>query len=199
MTLLCADVVGFTEMTGRLGDAGALGVMRAVAGSVRAQARRCRGEVIEIRGDSFLLAFSLPRNAVRCAIRLVRALALDPSVHGGEPVRVRMAVHTGSVIRDGGGYFGQSLILAYRLLSRVGAGNVALTPTTLEQLPERWRERAVTGGRFRPKGFGHDVRYQLLCAARFDPPAAEPAVAAVCECVSVRTHPGDRLECMRRP
>jgi class 3 adenylate cyclase len=179
VTLLCADVVGFTEMTERLGDARTLEVMRRVASTVRAQAGRCRGEVIEIRGDAFLLAFASPRNGVRCALRVTRALALDPGPHGGEQVRVRMALHTGSVIRDGGGYFGRSLILAYRLLSRVGAGEVALTPNTAALLPERWRERTITGGRFRPKGFDRDVRYLLLSPVRIEPPAAPPAVAAV--------------------
>ncbi len=162
VTFLCADVVGFTEMTERLGDSEALRVMRRVAGMVRGQARRQQGEVLEIRGDAFLLAFASPRGAVRCAIRLTRALALDRNSHAGEQVRLRLAVHTGSVVRDGGGYFGSNLILAYRLLSQVEVGRIAVTPSAIDRLPSRWRARAVRGGRFRPKGFGCEVDYLLF-------------------------------------
>jgi class 3 adenylate cyclase len=167
MTLLCADIVGFTEMLSRLGDAGALAVMRGVASTVRAHARRYGGELLEIRGDAFLLAFSSPRRAMPCAIRTIRALAFDRDAHGGEAVRVRMALHSGDVLRDGNGYFGRSLILAYRLLSQVGAGTIALTTAAAAQLPARWRARAASSGCFRPKGFGCEVRYLLLGALRF--------------------------------
>jgi class 3 adenylate cyclase len=178
VTLLCADVVGFTEMTERLGDPAALRVMRRVAGVVREHASRCRGELLEIRGDAFLLAFASPQDAVRCAIRVMHMVARDPG--GGEGVRLRMAVHTGSAVRDGGGYFGRSLILAHRLLSHVGAGEIAMTRTAADRLPGRWRERAGNGASFRPKGFGCAVRYLLLGEAPAAAPGAEPTERALC-------------------
>jgi class 3 adenylate cyclase len=178
VTLLCADVVGFTEMTERLGDPAALRVMRRVAGVVREHASRCRGELLEIRGDAFLLAFASPQDAVRCAIRVMRVVARDR--RAGEFVRLRMAVHTGSVVRDGGGYFGRSLILAYRLLSQVGPGGIAMTPPTADRLPDRWRQRAANSLSFRPKGFGCDVRYVLLGEAPAAALAAERVEASVC-------------------
>jgi class 3 adenylate cyclase len=179
VTLLCADIVGFTEMVGRLGDDGALAVMRGVAGTVRSHARRHGGEVLEIRGDSFLLAFASARSSVRYAIRVIRALATEPGSHAGEQVRVRMAIHTGSVLRDGGGYFGRSLILAYRLLSQVGAGAIAMTPSAADRLPQRWRERASVIGCFRPKGFGCEVPYLLLTPLHFGARRAQIGVGAL--------------------
>lgn len=173
VTLLCADVVGFTEMTERLGDPAALSVMRRVAAAVREQATRHKGELLEIRGDAFLLAFESPRDAVRCAFRVLRALAHDP--RASECVRLRIAVHTGSVVRDGEGYFGRSLILAHRLLSQVGPGGIALTPPAAERLPRRWRARAGGGGSFRPKGFGYDVHYVVFGEAPVAALRGEPA------------------------
>jgi class 3 adenylate cyclase len=183
VTLLCADVVGFTEMTERLGDCAALKVMRLVAGTIRELASRHRGEVLEIRGDAFLLAFASPRQGVRCAIRVMRALALGRSSHAGEAVRLRIALHTGTVVRDGEGYFGRSLILAYRLLGQVAAGCIAMTPTTVDQLPDRWRVRAPSGGSFHPKGFHCELRYVLLertaSNARSSAPSTAPVELAV--------------------
>ncbi len=179
VTLLCADVVGFTEMTERLGDCAALKVMRLVAGTLRDLASRHRGEVLEIRGDAFLMAFSSPRQAVRCALRVMRALALDRGSHAGERVRLRMAVHTGTVVRDGEGYFGRSLILAYRLLSQVAAGCIAMTPSTADRLPGRWRVREASEGSFRPKGFDCELRYVLLGRTAPSAPATAPVELAV--------------------
>jgi class 3 adenylate cyclase len=179
VTLLCADVVGFTEMTERLGDCAALKVMRGVAGTIRDQASRHRGEVLEIRGDAFLLAFASPRLAVRCALRVMRALAVDRVSHAGEAVRLRIAVHTGTVVRDGESYFGRSLILAYRLLSQVAAGCIALTPNTAERLPGRWRVREASEASFRPKGFDCELRYLLLGRRASIASATAPAELAV--------------------
>jgi class 3 adenylate cyclase len=177
VTLLCADVVGFTEMTERMGDLAALRVMRRVAGLVRDQAGRYRGELLEIRGDAFLLAFASPRDALRYAIRVLRMLERD--FRAEERVRLRVAMHTGDVVRDGAGYFGRSLILAHRLLSQVGPGGIALTPSAAERLPCRWRARAGGGGSFRPKGFGCDVRYVLLGEPWTAGRESEPAAPAV--------------------
>lgn len=164
VTLLCADVVAFTEMTERLGDQAALRVMRHVARTLRDQASSCQGELLEIRGDAFLVAFEGPRCAVRFALRVMRSLVLEPRTHGGECVQLRMGLHAGRVIKDGGGYFGRCVILAYRLLSQAGAGCIAMTAEVAQGLPDHWHTHLSQGGRFRPKGFGEDVRYVLLGA-----------------------------------
>jgi class 3 adenylate cyclase len=165
VAFLCADVVGFTEMTRRLGDDVALRVMRRVAGSVRREAAPLGGEVLEIRGDGFLLAFAAPQAALRCAFGLLRALELDRAAHAGESVRLRQAVHSGSAVRDASGYFGRDLILTYRLLSQAGVGRIAVTPQAACGLPGRWRERAVGTGRFQPKGFEDEIEFVEFDAA----------------------------------
>jgi len=162
VSLLCGDVVRFSEMTARLGDAAALRVMRQVADTVREAARGTQGELLEIRGDGFLLAFDSPAGAGRCALRVLRELASASDAAGAEPVHFRMALHAGPAVRDGEGYFGRSLILAYRLLSRAQADQIAVSASVAKRLPGSLRARAAGRGRFRPKGFANEVDYVLL-------------------------------------
>src|SRR5688572_8776513 len=54
-------------------------------------------------GDSFVAAFSRPGDAVRCAVAVQQALA-------STPLRMRMAIHTGEVLRrDPGIYMGRTM------------------------------------------------------------------------------------------
>ena len=172
VTLLCADVVAFTELTRRLGDRAALRVMRLVAKDLRRHAGAHHGELLEIRGDAFLIAFDSQRSGLRCALRVMRALAMNPASHGGERIQLRMSLHTGVAVKDGGGYFGKAVILAYRLLSRSDVGRIAMTETAANTLPARWLANADRAGCFRPKGFDEEVPYVLVGDAKLEALAA---------------------------
>lgn len=165
VTLLCADVVGFSEMSERLGDRALLRVMRQVAGTIRAEVAAHGGELIEIRGDAFLMAFPDPLAALACALRIERSLRLEPERYHAESVRVRMAVHSGRVLRDGGSYFGRNVIVPYRLLERIDAGWIALTEPAARVLPAAVRAGLGRAHGFRPKGLRKEVRYVAIHAA----------------------------------
>ena len=144
VTLLCADVVGFTAMTERLGDLRALEAMRDLAARVRREAAVRGGRVLEIRGDAFLLAFGHPAvhgmpgaNAATRALACARALHCpDPRPHDAATrVRLRIAIHSGNAIPDGSGYFGRDVIVPYRLLSQAAAGRTLLSSDAAARLP----------------------------------------------------------------
>jgi len=161
-TLLCADVVGFTRMTERLGDRSALRVMRGVARAVRRAASDWRGQELEIRGDSFLLAFSSPSRALCCAGELQRALARDAAESADAAIELRIALHSGSVICDGPSYFGRNLIVAFRLLSLTPAGQIALTRDVIAQLDPQTVPRLTPAQRFVPKGLRDAVLFSCI-------------------------------------
>jgi class 3 adenylate cyclase len=165
VTLLCADVVGFTRMSERLGDRLALCVMRQVARAVRAEVAACGAELIEVRGDSFLLAFGDPAASLACALRIQAALERGSESTLGERVRLRMAVHSGEALRDGGGYFGRNVIVPFRLLDRVEPGGIAFSEAAAARLPAGLRGLFGELERFQPKGMCERVGYARLEAA----------------------------------
>ena len=162
VTLLCSDVVGFTAMVERLGDRRALRVMRRLACIVRSVTAHHVGTQLEVRGDSFLLAFSTPDAAVSCAAAIQRALVADAASHPDEELRMRIALHTGTALKRGSGFFGRHVILPYRLLSQTGAGEIAISSCTIRRLGATWHEITTGERTFQPKGFRDEVGFAFV-------------------------------------
>ncbi len=127
VTFLFSDIVGFSEMTERLGDWHAHEIVgehhRIVRGSVASHG----GRELELRGDGFLIAFSSPSDALRCAVEIQRALRARTAAQPAHPIYVRMGLHTGPAIPDGRGYFGKNVIVAARIASLARGGEVLVS------------------------------------------------------------------------
>ena len=134
VTLLMADIEGSTRIWESQPErmAAALANMdRVVADVVAATHGVC--PISQGEGDSFVVAFTRPADAVACALALqLAALA---------PIRLRIGVHTGEVLlRDGGNYMGPTINRAARLRELAHGGQTLLSGTTSdfvrESLPE---------------------------------------------------------------
>jgi serine/threonine protein kinase len=97
-TLLFTDLVGSTALKQRLGDRPGVDLIEHHHAWVRQTLAQFRGaEEIEVAGDSFLIAFPVPSEAVRCALVLQTRLAAFNK--GREvPVQDRIGLHIGEVI-----------------------------------------------------------------------------------------------------
>jgi predicted ATPase len=88
-------------------------------------------------GDSVVAAFSLASDAVAAALDAQRAISTEPWP-AATPVRVRMAVHTGEAeLRDGGNYFGTTVIRCARLRALAYGGQVLVSAATAEVVADR--------------------------------------------------------------
>lgn len=109
VTLLLADVEGST----RLWDSAPGEMTAAIATLDRtlSEANATYGGVRPIEqgeGDSFVVAFAQPSDAIACALELQRAPLA--------PVRLRIGVHTGEVqLRDEANYVGRTINRSARL------------------------------------------------------------------------------------
>jgi class 3 adenylate cyclase len=140
VTLLLADIESSTRIWDSQPNrmAGALVTMdRVLADLVRANNGVC--PVSQGEGDSFVVAFSRPDDALGCALALqLAALA---------PIRLRIGVHTGEVLlRDKGNYMGPTINRAARLRELAHGGQTLLSGATsdlvCESLPEQtWLTR----------------------------------------------------------
>ena len=135
VTLMFSDMQGFTPMTERLGDLKARDVIRAHNRIVRASLAAHGGYEVELYGDGFLLAFESARQAVLCAVAMQRDLARYSEEHAEEPIRIRIGIHTGEVLRDADKFFGRTVILAARIAAQAEGGQI-LVSSLLKQLTE---------------------------------------------------------------
>jgi class 3 adenylate cyclase len=78
--------------------------------------------------------FARALNGVECAVAIQRALAARAE-QGGEPIRVRMGLHTGEAIRERDDFFGRNVVVAARIAAQARGGEV-LVSAPLRQLAD---------------------------------------------------------------
>ena len=143
VSLLFCDVVRSTELTRRLGDRGAYGVIQDFHALVLRAAAPCEGQELELRGDGVLLAFDSPAYAVDCAVEIQRGLLKAPP---GRRVSARIGIHTGQALRVAAGYFGSNVILSARVAEQAAPGEILLSAALVQRLADR--APAVDAGRW---------------------------------------------------
>ncbi len=128
VTFVFSDIEGSTGLLKRLGEryAELIAEHRRV---VRETFGAHNGVEIDTQGDSFFFAFARARDAVAAAVETQRAHA-EHEWPGGEPVRVRMGLHTGEPAVGAEGYLGVDVVRAARLSATGKGGSVLLSETT---------------------------------------------------------------------
>jgi class 3 adenylate cyclase len=137
VTFLFTDIEGSTRMWGRDPEA----MQSALAPHdeiLRDTVESHGGYVFKEVGDAFCCAFASTPEAVDAALAAQRALVEEPWGET-EPLRARMAIHTGAAEERGCDYFGPSVNRVARLLSAAHSGQTLLSSATRElvrdQLP----------------------------------------------------------------
>jgi class 3 adenylate cyclase len=125
VTILFSDIERYTEMTERLGDTRSQEVLRAHNAILRREVVIHGGNEVKSAGDGFMLAFADVEDALACAVAIQRAMAASDV--GGERIRVRMGLHTGTVIREDDDFFGRTVIVAARVAALARGGEVLAT------------------------------------------------------------------------
>ena len=134
-SLLCSDIVGFTAMLSRLGDTPALTVVRRHDAIVRGCAAAHDGQVLELRGDGFLVSFERRADALACAVDIQRELATDRAAQPDGGVHVKIGVHTGDVLVERGRHFGLEVVVPFRLLEEAGPDEILASGAIDESAP----------------------------------------------------------------
>src|SRR5919107_5138889 len=94
------------------------------------------GFVFKTVGDAFYAAFSTAAEAVEAAIDAQKSLLSEVWEETG-PLKVRIALHTGTAEERGGDYFGPTLNRVARLLSAGHGGQVLLSLSTQESVRDQ--------------------------------------------------------------
>jgi class 3 adenylate cyclase len=125
-TVLFTDIVGSTELAGRLGDRRWRGLLELHDELARQVVEEFGGQLVKTTGDGILATFDGPGRAIRCAAALSDEVA-------GIRIQLRAGLHTGEVElrdRDVGGI---AVHIAARVMAAAGPGEI-LTSRTVRDL-----------------------------------------------------------------
>jgi DNA-binding NarL/FixJ family response regulator len=127
LTLLFTDIEGSTRLVQELGPryVTELGRHRRL---VRDEVAAHGGAVIDCRGDEFAIRFARPQDALAAASAIQR--------RHDEGMRVRIGLHTGSPLRVDDGYVGIDMHRAARICAAGHGGQILVSETTRNRLPD---------------------------------------------------------------
>ncbi|HLH30613.1 MAG TPA: tetratricopeptide repeat protein, partial [Terriglobia bacterium] len=92
------------------------------------------GSVFKTVGDSFCAVFASAYDAIMASATAQRELGLETWEDIDEPIRVRMAIHTGIAESRDGDFFGQTLNRVARMLAAAHGGQIVLSRAAREAL-----------------------------------------------------------------
>jgi predicted ATPase/class 3 adenylate cyclase len=133
VTFLYTDIEGSTIRWEHHPDAMKAAVERHDA-IVRRAIEAQGGYVFRTEGDAFRAVFTNPTRALAAALQAQRALSAEAWAPDIAPMRVRMALHTGTAEMVEGDYVGPSINRIARLLSAAHGGQTLLSLTAEELL-----------------------------------------------------------------
>jgi adenylate cyclase len=180
VTVLFADIVGFTPLSERLSAAELVSLLDRVFARWDQVAAEHGVEKIKTIGDAYMVAggIPLPRDDHAEAIAEM-ALAMGPEVarcsaETGLPLEIRIGIDTGSVVAGVIGrakfiydVWGDTVNTASRMEAHAPPGTIQVTERTYERLRHRYELRQR--GAIEIKGKGSMACY-LLVRRRGDPP-----------------------------
>jgi class 3 adenylate cyclase len=161
VTLLLTDVEGSTPLLVQLGDAYTPLIAR-LRRILRREVRRAGGHEVDARADEFLAAFADTPAALTAALAAQQAIAAEPWPRG-DPLRVRMGIHTGRPTLTSAGYVGLAVNVTARICAAAHGGQVLLSLTAAGGLggPEPVLDRGASGlrylGEFRLRGVAQPI------------------------------------------
>ena len=187
VTVLFADIVGFTSLSERLPASDVVALLDRVFASWDSLAAEHGVEKIKTIGDAYMVAggIPLPREDHVAAIAET-ALAMGPALAGlsvetGTALQVRIGIDTGPVVAGVIGrakfiydLWGDTVNTASRMESHAQPGTIQVTERTYERLREGYELAAR--GTVAVKGKGQMTTYLLLARREIQAPA-RPDVA----------------------
>jgi adenylate cyclase len=188
VTVLFADIVGFTRLSERLPAADVVALLDRVFGSWDSLAAVHGVEKIKTIGDAYMAASGIPLPREDHAEAIAEtALAMAPELAGlaaetGTVLQIRIGIDTGPVVAGVIGrakfiydLWGDTVNTASRMESLAQPGTIQVTERTYERL--RTSYELVRRGTVQVKGKGQMTTY-LLLGRRGDQAPPRPDVAA---------------------
>ena len=161
-TILFTDMVASTQLTQRLGDRGAVLLVREHDSIVRTALARFGGTEVKHTGDGIMASFASASQAVGAAIEIQRSLherdTGEQAAQAGEQpeLRVRIGVAAGEPVTEQGDLFGAAVQQAARLCAHAQPDCIVVS-SGVQDLCRGKGIRFSDGGAIALKGFDEPI------------------------------------------
>jgi class 3 adenylate cyclase len=136
--VMFTDIVESTEMTARLGDAGATELVRAHDSLIRRTLARYDGHEVKHLGDGIMVSFGSSHAAVECARAIQQAFERYNRA-GAEPIHIRIGLDAGDPIEDSRDLFGSTVQRASRICNAANTDQILVSNTVREECQSEFR------------------------------------------------------------
>jgi class 3 adenylate cyclase/TolB-like protein len=151
MAVLFTDIVGSTAFFEARGDIEGLARVHRHNDILFPIVEEHGGRVVKTIGDAIMAVFEDPSAAVGCGASMQRALQ-NLERDEDDPIRIRIGAHAGRVLVDGDDVFGDTVNVAARVAGAADGGEVLLSRSLFDDLPEDTPHRARSKGALPFKG-----------------------------------------------
>jgi class 3 adenylate cyclase/TolB-like protein len=158
--ILVADVAGYSSLMAadEEGTAARMSACRALAD---AEIAKTEGRLFKAMGDSVLVEFASPMNALRCAVGIRDALVAAEQGHD-RPLTMRFGLHLADVLVEGDDLIGDGVNLAARIQQAADPGAIDLSASIFEQVRRTSPFAFEDRGEQSLKNIGEPVRIYRL-------------------------------------
>ncbi len=134
-TVLFADVCDSTGIAEALGNVASRSIISEILGKLRTVTESMNGTVIKTIGDEIMVAFESPMDGIAAAVDMQRAVSAMLPVNGIH-ARVRIGLHSGTVLLENGDLFGDVVNVSARVVAMAAGEQVLTTGTTIEKIAD---------------------------------------------------------------
>jgi len=128
LTVMFTDIKGFTDRTSKTSREQLLALLDAHEQLLLPIAHKFNGNLVKTLGDSLLLTFESPTNAVLCAMLMQEKLReYNNQQNDDDLINVRIAINSGEVEQRKGDIFGEAVNIAARIEGITEADEIYLT------------------------------------------------------------------------
>ena len=125
--ILFTDLEGSTGLVQRLGDDGAMRLLRIHDALIREALADHRGLEVKHTGDGIMASFASVQGALNAAVDIQRGFARQNEASPEAPLRVRIGMSAGEPVAESGDLFGAAVQLAARLCAHAGPATIVVS------------------------------------------------------------------------
>ncbi|MBN1809326.1 MAG: adenylate/guanylate cyclase domain-containing protein [Planctomycetes bacterium] len=163
LTIMITDIKGFTERTSQTSREEMRSLLEEHEALLLPMVAKFRGTLVKNIGDSFLVTFESPTNAILCAIMMQDKLhSFNEDKQNGERIQVRIALSSGEVEVREGDVFGECVNIAARIEGIMEASEIYFTEAVYLSM-NKAEVPSSEVGEFRLKGIPEQIRvYRVI-------------------------------------